>query len=94
MSTAHTPHKDESPLAGGLSNTASKQYSLDDTVNHDENKALLHWQSLFAMQGHCLYQVKAADGATAFLVTRWGMVRELSGLNEVAKFFALIGGKV
>ena len=65
----------------------------DDTALYVESKSISTWQARFAMLGHTLYPVQAANGATAFLVTRWGMVRKLSNLDEVAKFFALIGGK-
>ena len=51
-------------------------------------------QASFALLGHCLYRASGANGATVFLVTRWGMVRELKTLEAVAPFFALIGGKV
>lgn len=84
---------EKSPVAGELGGDfGSDLQRADVTAHHDENKTVSTWQARYAIQGHSLYQVKASNGATAFLVTRWGMTRELANLDEVAKFFALIGG--
>lgn len=95
MSALSTESRNEN--AGGQPGgfiTATTTHSHDSATVSDDAKVLFTWQARFAMHRHSLYQVKAADGATAFLVTRWGMVRELANLDEVAKFFALIGGKI
>lgn len=62
--------------------------------DHAKSKAISSWQARFAMLGHTLYQVTPANGTTAFLVTRWGMTRELGDLTAVKKFFRIIGGKL
>ena len=67
-----------------------------DTNQHDSKhtaeKAFSTMQAKFALLGHCLYRASGANGATVYLVTRWGMVRELPDLAAVASFFAMIGG--
>ncbi len=87
--------KEKTPVAGEQGGVfGCNQRNADDTALYVESKSISTWQARFAMLGHTLYPVQAANGATAFLVTRWGMTRELSNLDEVAKFFALIGGKL
>ena len=86
--------KENAGLGPGVLSANEHKHDSEFTADRQNNKALSNWQSLYALQGHCLYQVHAADGTTAFLVTRWGMVREMANLDEVAKFFSLIGGKL
>ena len=78
---------------GNFSATEQKHESKC-SADRAEHKAFATWQARFAMHRHSLYQVKPGNDATAFLVTRWGMVRELANLHEVEKFFSLIGGKL
>ena len=95
MNAAHTNHRKEK--AGGQPgdfSAAATKHNLNFATVEDREKAFSAWQARFAMHGHSLYQATVANGATAFLVTRWGMVRELTNLEEVEKFFSLIGGKL
>ena len=94
MIAPHTTATNEkAPLERGNFGATEQKHGANNTADRVISKAFSTWQARFAMLGHKLYPVPAANGATAFLVTRWGMVRELSNLDEVAKFFALIGGK-
>ncbi len=86
--------KENAPVQRGNFSATTTKHGNDHSANHAENKAVSSWQTRFAMLGHTLYQVTPANGTTAFLVTRWGMTRELADLTEVAKFFHLIGGKL
>ena len=86
--------KENAGLGPGVLSANEHKHDQESTADRQNNKALSNWQSLYALQGHCLYQVKATDGNTSYLATRWGMTREMESLDEVAKFFALIGGKL
>ena len=88
MSDRHSPKKAKS-AAPDQENALSTSTDTD----HTAEKAFSTMQASFALLGHCLYRASGANGATVFLVTRWGMVRELKTLEAVAAFFALIGGK-
>ena len=88
MSDRHSPTNAKS--------AAPDQENALSTSNHTDHiaeKAFSTMQARFALLRHCLYRASGANGATVFLVTRWGMVRELKTLEAVAAFFALIGGK-
>lgn len=81
-------------LGPGVLRASITKHNPDAATAHDNAKAFSTWQARFAMHRHSLYQVKTGNDAMAFLVTRWGMVRELANLDEVAKLFALIGCKL
>ena len=63
-------------------------------MNPQTNKTFSPWQARYAICGHTLYRIVNPDGAILYLAARWGMVRELATLGDVAKFYALIGGKL
>ena len=86
--------KANGPLERAAGGATGQKHNLDHNADRNNDKAFSTWQARYAMHGHSLYQVHAANGATAFLATRWGMVRELANLDDVAKFFVLIGGKL
>jgi len=46
----------------------------------------------FAQAGHRLTRTASVDGSVIYLVSKWGMFRDLKGLEAVAAFLALIGG--
>ena len=92
-----TSPKRQTPAAGeraGVLSATEQQHTTYVNALRTESKSAISWQARYAMLGHSLYQTKTANDATAFLATRWGMVRELANLDEVAKFFSLIGGKL
>lgn len=53
----------------------------------DAAKALATLRALLALQGHRLYEL--AGGG--YLVTKWGMTRELRHLQAVLQFAAQVG---
>ena len=95
MNASHLHHtKENAGLGPGVLSANEHKHDEEFSRDRQNDKALLNWQSLYALQGHCLYQGKAADGHTSYLATRWGMTREMKSLDEVEKFFSLIGGKL
>jgi hypothetical protein len=93
MNDVHQPQKDESPRAGGLSNASEQKHEPNYTPINDEAKEFFTLRARLALVGHCLYQVKNDDHTASFLVTKWGMTRELKTLTDVSKFLAQIGGQ-
>ena len=78
---------------GNFSATTTKHIVYCPT-NRDAEKCLSTWQARYAIFGHTLYRTTSADGTVLYLASRWGMVREMKSLEEVATFLALIGGKL
>ena len=76
---------------GNFSATTTK-HSLNCVTNRDAEKCFSTWQARYAMYGHTLYRTASPDGATLYLTSRWGVVREMKSLEAVAAFFAMIGG--
>lgn len=57
-------------------------------------KAFATMRAAFAIQGHALHRTDPADGAVTYWVERWGLVRHLPTLHDVALFLAQIGGRL
>ena len=81
--------KEKAPVGRGSFSANTNQHIGDDTAE----KAFATLQARFALLGHCLYRTDAANGTGVFLVSRWGMVKELPDMVAVARFLTLIGGK-
>jgi hypothetical protein len=71
-------------LASGSKGTIQKTDSADFTA----------LQAAFAQQGHRLNQVMAPDGTSLYWAERWGLVRYLPTIHDVALFLAQIGGRL
>jgi len=71
------------------------------TVDQGANRAAVeqhdkHFKTLqaeLAGRGYQLHIISAADGTSAFLVQRWGLVRELPDLAAVARFLEQAGAR-
>ena len=72
---------------GGVS-TPTKEHD----TNHIAEKAFFTLQAKFAILGHVLYRVNGSNGAIVFLVTRWGLTREVADMAAVCAFYLQIGG--
>jgi hypothetical protein len=70
-----------------------EQNELRNSATGDgADKAFLTLRALLALKGHVLSRTHGDDGPVCFYVTRWGMVRELRDLAEVARFLDHVGG--
>ena len=94
MTARSNDRQEKAPMERGNFSADRNQHLEKHSAIQDADKVFSTMQARFALLGHCLYKASGANGATGFLVTRWGMVRELPDLASVASFFALIGGKV
>ena len=90
------PHKSESPAATGLNADKITDTSIigaaEKTGNPDKTFATL--RARFAMHGHSLHRTDPSDGAVTYWAERWGFVRYLPTIHDVALFLAQIGGRV
>ena len=94
MDVPHNAGQEKAPLERGFFSATTTKHMSDSATNRDAEKCFSTWQARYAICGHILYRTASADGATLYLASRWGMVRELKTLEAVAAFFELIGGKV
>ena len=46
----------------------------------------------YALAGHALTRISAADGAQTFYASRWGHIEPLASLDAAARFLVEIGG--
>lgn len=67
---------------------------LDFPTTHREGKAFASMRAAFALKGHSLRCTDPADGPVTYWVERWGQIRYLHSLDEVAMFLGHIGGRV
>ena len=67
-------------------------FSASNDPNHIAEKTFSTMRARFALLGHCLYRVDAANVGSVFLVTRWDIVRELPDIESVEQFYLQIGG--
>ena len=60
----------------------------------DADKAFQTLCNAFAQHGHRLHSMTAPGGNTTYWAERWGLVRYLPSLHDVAMFLAQIGGRL
>jgi len=82
------PTGDGNPTAGGAIN------DLDCPTGERAGKAFETLRAAMALRGHALHRSDPADGPVTFWAERWGLVRHLPTLHDVALFLARIGGRV
>lgn len=77
--------------------TGSANYSAGHTDSQivpnpaDAGKAFASLAARFALAGHTLTRINAADGAAMYYAGRWGLSRALPDLQAAAQFLAQIG---
>lgn len=57
-----------------------------------ERKAFETLRAAAAFKGYTLARTNPADGCVTYYASRWGLIRELRSLSEVAAFVTQIGG--
>lgn len=85
--TNEKPTGDGHPTAGTIND-------LDFPTGQRPRKAFETLRAAFAMQGHALHRTDPADGPVTYWVERWGLVRNLSALDDALEFLKQIGGRV
>jgi hypothetical protein len=83
----------EMPTGSGNS-TAGAINILNSHTGQRSGKAFETLLAAFALKGHTLHQTDPADGPVTYWAERWGLVRYLLTLHDVALFLAQIGGRV
>jgi hypothetical protein len=58
----------------------------------DDQKQFTTLRARLAMQGHSLHRTSPDNDAVAYYVERWGLVRHLPTLDDVARFLVQTGG--
>lgn len=58
----------------------------------EAGKRFTNLQAQFALKGHTLNRVEAADGSTSYFSVRWGMSRHMKDLDAVQAFLKQLGG--
>lgn len=79
--------KTPDPTTAESSATDTTQF----TATGEEFNAL---RNAFAQHGHRLHSMTAPGGNTTYWAERWGLVRYLPSLHDVAMFLAQIGGRL
>ncbi|NIC41841.1 hypothetical protein [Aquabacterium sp. A08] len=79
--------------AGDCNPTAGTINDLDFPTGQRPRKAFETLRAAFAIQGHALHRTDPTDGPVAYWVERWGMVRNLSTLDDALEFLKQIGGR-
>lgn len=81
------PQKDEGPTvaAVGLHGIA-QSVSLNSASASADDKTFQTLRARLALAGHALNRTEASDGPRRYMVSRWGMVRELRDLCAVEAF--------
>ncbi len=81
------PTGDGNPTAGAIND-------LNSPTAQRPGKAFETLRAAFALKGHTLHRTDPADGPATYWAERWGLVRHLPTLHDVALFLAQIGGRV
>lgn len=97
--------EDESPGAGGAEafegqqGNPNEQHSAQTAPGlqpegdaQADRKLLSTLQAQLALRGFVLSRTEGANGPATYAVTRWGLVRELATLDDVAAFSRRVGG--
>ena len=85
--------KEKTPVAGeqgGVFGCGTRH--TNHIVNHDENQVFETLRAKFAQAGHTFSRTENLDGTIYYLASRWGLFRDLKGLEAAAAFLAVIGG--
>lgn len=86
------PQKDEGPNVTALGPLGIAQsVSLNSATSGGEDKAFQTLRVRLELAGHALSRTEASDGPRSYMVSRWGMVRELRTLGDVKRFAAQVG---
>lgn len=85
------PPARETPEPGGTGRARVQALSDDPILADDDaaGKALATLRALLAMHGHTLHELSSGG----FLVTKWGLCRELPDLRSAAQFARQIGAR-
>ena len=93
MTTPSTHCKnDNAQLKLGTVGTTGQKYDVDHNAISSEIATFSQREAQFAQAGHRLRQKANRDGTIYYLASRWGMFRELRGLEAAAAFLAMVGG--
>lgn len=87
-----TPHKSETPLAGGA--VAEKQNTQAGIFNDDQpqHKRLANLKARAALAGHVVHEL--ADGGYMAISTKWaGMARYCPDAAALGAFLAQLGAR-
>lgn len=92
MTINKTPR--EMPTGDGNPTAGSAISDLDFATGQRHDKAFSTLQAAYALRGHTLHRTDPADGPVAYWAERWGLVRYLPTLHDVALYLAQIGGRL
>jgi len=81
------PTGDCNPTAGAIN-------GMNCPTTQQTDKAYSTLRAALALRGHALHRLDSADGESTYWVERWGLVRYLPTLHDVAQFLAQIGGRL
>ena len=81
------PTGDGNPTAGAINRG-------NCPTSQQTNKAYSTLRAALALRGHALHRLDSADGESTYWVERWGLVRHLLTLHDVAQFLVQIGGRL
>jgi len=84
--------QEKAPLERGNFSATTTKHGTDHNLIGDESTAFSQLEAQFTQAGHRLLRTTSIDGGVIYLASKWGMFRELKGLEAVAAFLALIGG--
>lgn len=90
-SPTHTPNENAQRELG-IFGTTGQKHGVDHNAISSEIATFSQLEAQFARAGHTLRQKANRDGTIYYLASRWGMFRELKGLEAAAAFLAVIGG--
>lgn len=63
-------------------------------IQESDSADFIALRAAFAQQGHHLNREAAPDGTSTYWAERWGLVRYLPTLHDVALFLAQIGRRL
>ena len=78
---------------GTTDNRDSASSRAGEQVGVDQ-KRFVNQRALLALAGYALTRSNESDGAVTYFASRWGMVRALDNLIDVASFAARVGAGV
>lgn len=87
------PQKAKGPTVAAVGpHGMAQSVSLSSGTSVADDKAFHTLRARLALAGRTLSRTDASDGARAYFVSGWGMVRELRDLDTVAAFAKQVGG--
>lgn len=88
-----SPQKDEGPTVAAVGpHGIAQSVSLNSSISGADDKAFQTLRARLALAGHSQSGTDARDGCRRYLVSRWGMVRELRYFDAVEAFAKQAGG--